>query len=85
MNKAPFFLFFLALAVWLADYAAKWEIAHTPVPAQVAVIDLDGLVKEAATLDPNDKAAMEKLTGKLREAAQLGSQGRRGARRQNRT
>ncbi len=65
----PKVLLLLAIAIGLSDYVARYEISHTPIPAQIAIIDIDALVKKAASLAPGDAKAAEELTAKLRQRA----------------
>jgi hypothetical protein len=60
----------LAAAVLAGGASGYYGAMFAPVPAQIAVIDIDALVKEAAGLTPGDAKAAEALTERLKKRAE---------------
>ena len=59
----------LAAAILAGAASGYYGAMRAPVPAQIAVIDIDALVKAAADLTPGDPKAAEALTERLKKRA----------------
>lgn len=59
----------LAAAILVGAASGYYGAMRASVPAQIAVIDIDALVKAAADLTPGDPKAAEALTERLKKRA----------------